>query len=291
MNQPITSKMMADELIISAPSIVWQTRWKLFSNCPSHNVKCVQNRPWFSVELFVLLCVYHHHNPHIYIYINFTSSWNGRLNEDLFCFFFFVRGMPCIFWSVWQGDQNSFTICPSGLTQAGAYFPVWTGFANAHQRWERGSLSSALSHAQVCSTIVDRISSALPVFPYYRHFCAQPPFSRETGIARKKGPQQTESLLTSTFMFCVSCHLALTFCLMTSSRSSTLCFEGSACKFNRNWDFANISPVTVPRLIVAVLTETATRRLGDDTEHSWRLYSTLWHPLSKHARSTVPTQT
>lgn len=26
-------------------------------------------------------------------------------------------------------------------------------------------LSSTLSHAQVCSTIVDRISSALPVFP------------------------------------------------------------------------------------------------------------------------------
>lgn len=50
MNGPITSKKMADELIISAPSIVWQTRWKLSSNCPSDILKCVQNHPWYSVS-------------------------------------------------------------------------------------------------------------------------------------------------------------------------------------------------------------------------------------------------
>lgn len=105
MDQPVTSKMMADELIISAPSIVWQTRWKLSSNCPSDILKCVQNRPWFSVSssvrggeesclccsaLVTVIQLYFKHIPppqSTYIYLYFISSWNSRLNEGLFCFF------------------------------------------------------------------------------------------------------------------------------------------------------------------------------------------------------------
>lgn len=42
----------------------------------------------------------------------------------------------------------------------------------------RNLLPSTLSHAQVCSTIVDRISSGLPFFPYYQHFSSQTPFKQ-----------------------------------------------------------------------------------------------------------------
>ena len=42
----------------------------------------------------------------------------------------------------------------------------------------RGLLPSTLSHGQVYSTIVDRISSGLPFFPYYQHFSIQTPFKQ-----------------------------------------------------------------------------------------------------------------
>lgn len=49
----------------------------------------------------------------------------------------------------------------------------------------RGLLSSTLSHAQVCSTIVDRISSGLPVSPYCQHFSIQSSFNWDADVARQ----------------------------------------------------------------------------------------------------------
>lgn len=59
-----------------------------------------------------------------------------------------------------------------------------------------GLLSSTLSHAQVCSTIVDRISSGLPFFPYHQHFSVQLLFNWHTDFAYK-----TCCKITSYFRF------------------------------------------------------------------------------------------
>lgn len=67
-----------------------------------------------------------------------------------------------------------------------------------------------------------------------------------------------------------------------------LCLKGSACGPTRNWVaiHRHSTSVRLLRLIVAVLTECTTP--GDDIGHSWWLYSTMYHSLSKHTDSAAP---
>lgn len=67
----------------------------------------------------------------------------------------------------------------------GGIFPCVNRLCEWSPALVRGLLSSTLSHAQVCSTIVDRISSGLPVFPYHQHFSVQSSFNWDTDFAYK----------------------------------------------------------------------------------------------------------
>lgn len=130
----------------------------------------------------------------------------------------------------------------------------------------RGLLSSTLSHAQVCTTIVDRISSGLPVFPYHQHFSIQSSFNWEADIAHKACCKITASY----FDFHVLSKLYYILTFMSFIRKASFaaqlkasCLKGSTCKLTRNWVApANISPVRLLRLIIAVLTESTTPDWG-----------------------------
>lgn len=73
-----------------------------------------------------------------------------------------------------------------------------------------------------------------------------------------------------------------------AAQLKALCLKGSTCKLTRKWVaiHRHFTSVRLLWLIVAVLTECMTP--GDDTGHSWWLYSAMYHSLSKHARSAVP---
>lgn len=129
----------------------------------------------------------------------------------------------------------------------------------------RGLLSSTLSHAQVCSTIVDRISSGLPIFPYYVHFSIQSSLNWDAKPAVKS------PLHTSASFFCLSFSTFRPFMSFLYKASSTAqlkasslsVLKGSTSQLTRNQlASTNISPARLLWFAITVPTESTSPDWG-----------------------------